>query len=330
MKNRRRVVFRADASTQLGLGHITRCIALGCMLKGDYNVMFYCREIPPKMREEICENGFQVIELVSDEEFMDEIRSQDIIVLDGYHFSSEFQRNIKKQKCLLVVIDDLHDKEHFADLIINPAPNVCSSVYQVQSNTKFALGPNYSLLRPIFLEKARIERKVMQLNTVMLCLGGSDIKNLTLGILRFLVDDSNFQKIHIVTGSSYNYLAELRPIILADSRVFHYHAVSDIKMMELMSEADLSVVSASGILFESLACGSKTIAGYYVDNQMGIYNGFLDLGSVLDGSNLSQNAIRNALLEAENFNPVKVIDGKSGERLLQVFKNMTDGYSSIN
>ena len=42
-----------------------------------------------------------------------------IVVLDGYHFDTNYQTKIKQKGCKLVCIDDLHDKHFVADIIIH-------------------------------------------------------------------------------------------------------------------------------------------------------------------------------------------------------------------
>ncbi len=58
-----------------------------------------------------------------------------IVVLDGYHFGTNYQKQIKLKGAKLVCIDDMHDKEFVADLIINHIPRITPQDYNVQPFT---------------------------------------------------------------------------------------------------------------------------------------------------------------------------------------------------
>ena len=47
-----KVYIRTDGSPEIGLGHLTRCIALAYMLKKDFAITFVCKEIPEKISRE--------------------------------------------------------------------------------------------------------------------------------------------------------------------------------------------------------------------------------------------------------------------------------------
>ena len=59
-----RIVFRVDASIQMGTGHTMRCLALAQALKdnGD-SVEFICRKHEGNLISKIHSNGFNVLEL---------------------------------------------------------------------------------------------------------------------------------------------------------------------------------------------------------------------------------------------------------------------------
>ena len=59
-----RVVFRVDASLQMGTGHMMRCLALAQVLKENgENVKFICRKHEGSLIDKIRSSGFNVHEL---------------------------------------------------------------------------------------------------------------------------------------------------------------------------------------------------------------------------------------------------------------------------
>ncbi len=321
------VHIRVDGSPEIGLGHLVRCIALSYMLKNEFDITFICREIPAKIKSELDENKFALLE-IEDSVFFDLIKPKDIVVLDGYHFDTNYQKKIKAKGAKLVCIDDLHDKVFFADLIINHAPNIKASDYRAQPYTKYALGIEYALLRPAFLEQAKKERKIEKIETVLICFGGADFKNLTESTLNIVLKFEEFKKIIVITGSAYNYLGGLNELIQKDKRVVHYHSIGEQQMLTIMQGTDLAIVPASGILFEALAAGCRVIFGYYVKNQKHFSDYLKHISSdeiCIDDMNMDlsklQKAIRSKFI-IDYFSDIRHSIGQSKNNNLNVFKQL--------
>lgn len=323
------IYIRADGSPKIGLGHLIRCIALSHMLKNDFDIIFVSKEIPEKIKSELEESQFSLLE-IDDSVFFDLITPKDIVVLDGYHFDTNYQKKIKAKGVKLICIDDLHDKEFVADLIINHAPGVKPLDYKIEPYTQFALGAEYALLRPAFLEQAKKVRKIEKTETVLICFGGADYKNLTESVLNVILAFDEFKNIIVVTGFSYKYLKTLNQLIETDKRICHYHGVSEKEMLVIMLKSDVAIVPASGILYEVLIAGCKVISGYIVDNQIGIYKGFLGLNAFIDAKNFTSEYLINSLSKIKDNSNSRVLDGKSSYRLLEKIKNLKNVCSDID
>ncbi|MFH2143397.1 MAG: UDP-2,4-diacetamido-2,4,6-trideoxy-beta-L-altropyranose hydrolase [Bacteroidota bacterium] len=316
-----KIIFRVDGNHQIGLGHLVRCIALAHMLKNDFPITFYCNDIPDNVEHEILKIGFSIIKIKEEVDFLNSIASGQIVILDGYHFNSAFQKQIKEKNAKLVCIDDIQDKEFFADLIINHAPGVKSEDYKAKSYTQFAIGPDYALLRPAFLEQAKKEREIEKIETVLICFGGSDYKNLTESALKIVQGFSLFKKIIIVTGSTYINIDSLRFLIDNNQKIFYYHSVDENSMLSLMIECDLAIVPASGILMEAIAAGCNVISGIYAENQKYVYSNYKISDSFIDAHDFNEIDLIIAIKKAfnEDNRKMKIIDGNSAKRLLKIF-----------
>jgi len=320
------IYFRVDGNAQIGLGHVVRCIALAQMLESDFNIEFVCNDIPESFINELDQLGFGFTRIDNENDFLSKLISGSIIVLDHYAFDSDYQKKIKEKGYKLVCIDDLHDKTFFADLIINHAPGVTPLNYQAQINTQFALGLDYVLLRPIFLNKAKQPVIRAPIETVFVCFGGADSKNLTQIVVDVLKVDERFNKIIVVTGSAYSYLNQLKSAIGDSPNVFLHHAIDSGTVAGLMEQAGLAIVPASGILLEAMAVGCKIIAGMYVENQKFLFEKYKDMQAFVNAQDFSSTNLKVALNEAFKL-PVngrkKVFDGHSGIRLLKMFYQLT-------
>ncbi len=316
------ISIRVDGNFNSGLGHLVRSSALAHMLNSNFDVSLFSIEIPESFERELAEKGIRVIRIKSEEEFFERLQPHHIVVLDGYHFNTAYQNLIKDIGCKLACIDDLQEMEFVADLIINPAPGINETDYKAQPNTKFALGLEYALLRPLFLKQAKKRRKLKKIQTLIICFGGSDIKNLTESTLNIALQFKQFKKIIVVTGAAYKTKSSFTHLVTSNPRIDYRHNLQEKQILAAMLEAELAIVPASGILFEALAAGCLAISGYYINNQMAIYKGFKDSNSIFDAgdfTNLSE-SIQAVFSAKSDFK--KVIDGLSDERFNQKFNSL--------
>jgi len=318
-----KLYIRADGTNQIGLGHLTRCLALAHMLKEEYDIFFVCKEAPANIIMDIKNYGFSFLKISEEEEFFDILEGNEIVVIDHYGADEKYEEKIKYKQNIVVCIDDIHNRIFKSDLIINHAPMVIPQDYKTRSLTQFALGLEYALLRPAFLGNP-VKREPVQSENVLICFGGADFKNLTLDTLKVVLEFNAFKNIIVVTGGAYLYLEELTSLLNKDDRISHYHSVDEKKMAELISKADLTIVPSSGVLLEAIAVGNKIISGMYIENQKNIFTAYKSLSAFISAEDFSEDNLRLALkmsLEG-NFKPSKLIDGKSNLRLLKVFRQL--------
>jgi spore coat polysaccharide biosynthesis predicted glycosyltransferase SpsG len=318
---KRNLYIRADGSNFLGLGHLVRSFSVAQYLRDLFEVTFVCREIPSSFKKQLAENKFHLTQIDDEDSAFQQVPSNSLVLLDGYKFTGEYQMRWKEKECTVISIDDNHIGTFYSDLIINQAPGVTSDLYDAQHYTKFALGPEYSLLRLPFLEAASNKRTIDNIASVVICFGGSDFNNLTKVCAEIVKNFKQFKKITIITGSAYNH--ELGINIESDERLEHYSDVSAKTMATLMSRSDLAIVPASGILFEAIAVGCRVISGYYNDNQLQIYHGFKKLGAFTDAKKFQKKDINNALKSVSAGEVKEIIDGKSPQRFEKLFVELS-------
>ncbi|MCF0061292.1 UDP-2,4-diacetamido-2,4,6-trideoxy-beta-L-altropyranose hydrolase [Dyadobacter chenwenxiniae] len=324
---RSKLYIRTDGSSSIGLGHLVRCIALAKMLVEDFDIHFACKQIPDSIINEIRDAGFAFIFLKNDDELLSVLSPKDIVVVDSYELESDYQKAIKEIGCQLVCIDDLHEKPTYADLILNHTPCVSPDEYEAQPYTQYALGPSYALIRPPFLALAGKNQRQFGNASVLICFGGSDSRNLTKTALQVVLTFSQFKRICIVTGAAYSHQESLTEIVEEQDIVVHYNNISAEDMAQRMSEADLCIVPASGILTEALTSGAKIISGMYVGNQRFVFENYKKANAFISAENFSE---ENLLAAVENYfsqehvSDAPLVDGKSGERIKKLFRQLAD------
>jgi UDP-2,4-diacetamido-2,4,6-trideoxy-beta-L-altropyranose hydrolase len=321
------ICIRADGSPEIGLGHLTRCIALAQILKKNFKITFFSKSIPDKIAGELSKNGFELIVIEEESSFLKTLTERDIVVIDGYSFDTTYQKRIKVTGSKLVCIDDTYDQEFVADLIINHSPGIKATDYNARTYTRFALGLEYALLRPSFLTRAAIPRKIDKINSVLICFGGSDYENFTERTLNIVLSFSEFKRIVVVTGFAYMFTNSLIQRAQSDQRVTHYHSIDENEMCSLMRKSDLAIVPASSIIIEALSQKMIVISGYYVENQKKAYSTILKTKLIFgidDFSNFSEKILENKLTDIKNeIAKGKLINADVGsDKLLDVFKSL--------
>lgn len=293
------------------------------MIEEEFDVIFFCKEIPLFIENEFKKNGYTVVNLENENEFFNRIKEEDIIVLDGYDFNIDYQKKVKAKGCKLVFIDDLHSQDFDVDLLINHAPSVIKSDYNVQNIAEYALGPDFALLRKPFLEAARKKRKVYSIKRLFICFGGSDPSNLTLKALEVATKFTEFTHITVIVGPGYKLIDGLLEIKRTDVRVSIIKNATEIEMYDFMTKSDLAIVPSSGILYEVLAVGCLVISGFFVDNQKKIYDGFNKLGAIIPADNFTnlEYQIQESFNVKNHFDNSQIIDGFSNLRILNRFKS---------
>ncbi len=323
-----KLIIRVDGSEKIGMGHLVRCLALAEMIKYEFVIEFACLFIPKETAKEF-NNLNYIVRLFSNEsEFIDSIEKNNLILIDGYQFDTNYQISIKRKNAFLICIDDLHNKEFFCDLLINHSVSIKKSEYKAQNYTTLALGTDYSLLRKPFLEQASKPRSISEINSVLICFGGSDEFNLTELSLKVAIEYREFKRINVITGVAYKHLYSLKKLIFSDKRINHFSGLTDLEMRNEMLKSDLAIAPGSGILYELLSCKNIVITGQYVENQkifiknISKFKNVINI-NVFNEKNIKYGIKRSFALKHSNEN---FIDGNSGKRIAELIKNIKKTY----
>lgn len=308
----RRIYLRADANHQIGWGHVSRMVALGEILSNDFDVQL--------VSQNSISAPFHTRVIANESNFLDKLTRGAIVVLDGYQFDTVLQRKIKDKGAKLVCVDDHHHQEYLADLVINHAPGIKKENINGQPFTRYLLGPKYALLRKPFLEP--FSKNSQSNNKIFICFGGSDLHDLSNKFLKILLEQEWLNSIDLVLGRDYSGICES----INDNRLSISKELTPLQMRQLMRKNDIAIVPSSTILFECLSQGMKCVSGYYTDNQILIYNGFLaeraitGLGNILNCSaGEVQITINGLIKDSNNANIQGIFDGYIQERLINEF-----------
>lgn len=337
-RSRPLVFFRADGSTQMGLGHLYRSAALAMMLPSFRRVLVTAADASI-LKNTIREAFDEVLHLSEEKEATDFLQligrygeaDPPLVVLDGYHFGMVYQREIKARVSGLVAIDDIHAYPFLADLVINHSPvSDLPQRYRLSERTILAHGLAYGLLRQPFLRTARSAEQQDRGSRFFICFGGSDALNVTTQLINWLSQLGYKRPLDVVLGP-----ANPHADTVADAakryvgKVTLFQALNDEQMIERYQQAALAFLPASTTLLEAMAVGVPTVIGYYVDNQRDIYRGFIDrqlahgIGDWTSPTRLGETI--SAALENSSPQPSTVLPNTPHLRPRPI-----DGYSGVN
>jgi UDP-2,4-diacetamido-2,4,6-trideoxy-beta-L-altropyranose hydrolase len=328
---KREIIFRADGNSTIGMGHFVRTLALAEMLKDDFSCTFAIQSPSNHQIDEISKVCNRRIDLPSNEKhfdvFLHYLKGEEIIVLDNYYYTTNYQSEIKSKGCKLVCIDDTHDKHFVSDLIINQAEGIRKSQYSTELYTKFCLGFKFALLRKDYLN---FESKVFpKIYSCLIMLGGADPFNLTAKLFN-LVEQLKFAlPIAIVIGAeNYNKI-----IIRTSENIQLFKSLESSRLYQLMKSAQFGMFPASTVAIEACAARLPFICGYYIDNQKAIYKGIennnlaICVGNLFEiNSNIIGKAVK-MINQEETIKKIKrkqtqLLDKNSKDRYITVFKQL--------
>ena len=285
------LLIRADASVSIGTGHIMRMIALGQAWQAQgREVHFLCAEITAVLEQRLASEGFQLwrihATLGSQEDLSETMhlisetlqadRQNARVVLDGYHFGSDYQLGIKAEGFKLLVVDDYgHANFYHADWVLNQNISARDELYAKRSpDTKLLLGPKFAMLRKEFLAYKGWQREIAPVaKKILVTLGGSDSDNVTLKVIQALIDLDLHVK--VVIGGSNPHLSEIENFIQSqnDSTALIEVIVNASNMPELMAWADVAVSAAGGTCWELAFMGLPSMFVILAENQVEIAEG---------------------------------------------------------
>jgi UDP-2,4-diacetamido-2,4,6-trideoxy-beta-L-altropyranose hydrolase len=281
------LLIRADASVSIGTGHIMRMIALGQAWQAQGGgVHFLCAEITSALEERLASEGFQLSRIsavLGSQEDLEQTthlitetlqadRQNARVVLDGYHFGSDYQLGIKAAGFKLLVVDDYgHADFYHADWVLNQNISAREELYAKRSpDTKLLLGPKFAMLRKEFLAYKGWQRKIAPVaKKILVTLGGSDPDNVTLKVIQALIDLDLHAK--VVIGGSNPHLREIENFIQSqkDSTALIEVIVNATNMPELMVWGDIAVAAAGSTCWELAFMGLPSLFINSAENQIG-------------------------------------------------------------
>lgn len=358
------VVFRVDFSSQIGLGHLVRCLTLADALKKlDIKSYFLCRE--HENLDLVSQSGHALIslqqpaktEVIGDSEYASwlgvswqedaeetinaiKYLSPGWLIVDHYAIDFRWQAKLREHVDKIIIIDDLMNRQHDCDLIIDSNYGRTAGDYSglVPANARICVGSKFVMLRPEFLQyrqAAKTRRLQMEkIETILVFLGGGDPDNVTqiaLVALAQLPWEDN-PTIVVVLGAANPHVDTIKKYLASYPFKSALH-VNTPDMAEFMCSADLAIGASGGTTWERCCLGLPSISVSIAENQRYANQVLCKAGMITmpdtdlplgEGiiKTVEQLKSNSDLMHSMSQKCFALIDGKGVSRIIQVMKEL--------
>jgi len=298
-----KVVFRADASIQIGTGHVMRCLTLAEELRRQgHECLFICRAHEGHLGDLISEKGFELHLLANSEpqeksadygpqlahaEWLgctwqkdaEQVRSilnqeqTSWLVVDHYALDANWEREVANAVGQIMVIDDLADRQHSCLLLLDQTFGRKPSDYfhWTPGACVQLCGAQYALLRTEFQEwreRSLERREAGKLGHIFVNLGGVDKDNITSRVLIALKACGLPSKTRftVIMGSTAPWIDHVTALA-AEMPWPTEVKVGVSNMAEVMASSDLAIGAAGSTIWERSCLGLPSFMVVIADNQ---------------------------------------------------------------
>lgn len=289
------VVFRVDASTRIGSGHIMRCLNLAHALRErGSSARFVCRPHDGHLVPLLERNMFPVSVLSAPsksatpgDEHQDWIgappsqdagemagalvgRKPDWLVADHYGLDAEWERHLRPHARRIMVIDDLANRLHECDLLLDQnyhEEGARRYAGLVSSLCRVLVGPKFAILAREFAAAHVVARpRDAGVARVLVYFGGSDPRNATGFALDAMALTPLSQAVlDVLVGPGYRHEASLTCQLRSWRKATLHRALPH--LAGILSSADLAIGAGGITTWERLCLGVPSVVVSVAENQ---------------------------------------------------------------
>ena len=342
---RQNILFRCDGSPEIGLGHITRCLALADELHEVHNCRItFAMRTGPLGTQMVEKKGYKSIVSQENDRTFDygnwlnecvkkaDARAIVFDVRDG--LARAVVKELRDNGIFIVTIDDPEDKRLEADMAFCPPVPQVKQIDWTGFTGELFVGWEWVILRkefsttPCSLPPAPCSK----IPRMLVTMGGSDPQAMTIKAVKALEQlDDSFEAI-VVLGAGFQHKKQLDDL-LSDCR--HYFEVQEnVKnMAELMAQSHFAVASFGVTAYELAAMGVPAIylcltedhaesASAFVEEGMAILLGiFTQVNAGIITREINNILNNKSLLSELTANTRKHIDGQGAIRIALMVAN---------
>ena len=286
------VVFRVDSATQIGSGHLMRCLTLATALRErGATCAFVCRSHLNNLTSLVRQKRFTVYELPQGTEprssddlgvplevdaqqtqaILGELGLVDWLVVDHYGIDASWEQSLRPWVKRIFVIDDLANRPHDCDVLLdqNDFTDLSARYHRLcNEGTVILTGLKYSILRNEFFNLPRKIRPLEsgKLKTIFIYFGFSDPFFLTLKSVRALCETDLVNIFVVVILSEVNSSFCETKALLESRGAYRLYKFCE-SIGTIMASCDLAIGAGGTTAKERIALGLPSIVISYGKDQ---------------------------------------------------------------
>ena len=313
-------VVRADAARAIGSGHIRRCLTLAQRLQdAGWDIAFATIESSEELVEDLAEQSVKIVSGDPAHE-AEELRSLfpegvDLLIVDHYQRDAVLESSCRGWAQYIMVIDDLVDRPHDADLMVDMTLGRDADAYRdlLPENTLCLTGIDYALLRPEFAERRpqALARRAQTLSVdeILISVGATDQSGIMAVLLDGLAQSGFTGRVSVI--GEFSDMDNDYPFDMQMTRQAH-------DMPARMIAADLAIGACGVTSWERCCLGLPTVAVITADNQRDIASALSQIGAVELVQETTAQSVSNAVQRLRN-------DSDAWQQMSKIAADVCDG-----
>lgn len=287
----KRIALRVDGSDRIGSGHVFRCLTLARRLAElRHACHFVMRDHVGTLAPLVEGQGFPVTRLP----FADEADSHELLhshwlgtsqardadetcaalkeavdwlIVDHYALDQRWHRAVRPLARRIFVIDDMADRTHDCDLLLDQNLQFAPGRYDglVPTDCQMMLGPRYALVKPEFAELRKDAAGRTGEGSLLLYFGNVDADGATLTALDAVDKSGTSRPVDVVAGDRNPHRAAIKQWCATRTDTRLHGGGSD--MSRLMAGAAIAIGAAGATAWERCCLGLPTILISLAGNQ---------------------------------------------------------------
>jgi len=293
------IFFRVNSSKSIGAGHLYRCLTLaGLLRKKGLDVKFISLNNEGNLNHLITNSNFECL-IINNSKLKKmllgapfEVMAEDLqlmdaelsfkkfnhskpvlLVVDSYNLSYPWEKFFQSKVKNILVIDDLFNRKHYADFLLNQNYKVKKNAYSgmINKKCKLLLGSQYALLREEFnlLRKESLARRkdLSSYTSVLIMMGAMDNKDYSSKVIKELLNNFNQHFYFLVMLSSKAPFLSNIIRLFKNQRINGKILVDSGDVAKFMLAADFAIGGSGSSSWERCCMGLPSIQVLQEENQ---------------------------------------------------------------
>jgi UDP-2,4-diacetamido-2,4,6-trideoxy-beta-L-altropyranose hydrolase len=266
-----RFILHADASREIGSGHVMRSLALaGALQRRGHEVELHSESTVVGLSEAAHRIGIPVLDRTRTPR-----KPADIVIFDGYHLDRRRRDELAGASALRVVIDDLGADVADAAFALNQNLHATPAGPTKPGGGELLAGPAYALLRAEFESQVPARPQSEDAERILVTMGGTDPNDATRSVIRALAPMASEASIRIAVGAGMRGAVELAGMAAAAGM---HVAAQSTSFVEHLRWAELVVSACGTTVLEAARVGTPLVGIIAAENQVPVAEALQRMG----------------------------------------------------